>query len=107
MIQSTARFTAPAGSTDQLARTLSWTTITLRAARHLGVGRSIRYVLTRPKDSCLVQSNLELTHQPSPLLSCVYQRGLVTQAPCLPQKIGIYAAKLPENLTDEDPFETP
>ena len=40
---------------------------------------------------------LELTHQPSPLLSCVYQRGLVTQAPCLPQKTGIYAAKLPEN----------
>ena len=61
MIQSTARFTAPAGSTDQLARTLSWTTITLRAARHLGVGRSIRYVLTRPKDSCLVQSNLKST----------------------------------------------
>ena len=41
---------------------------------------------------------LELTHQPSPLPSCVYpQSGLVTQAPCLPQTTGIYAAKLPEN----------
>ena len=49
------------------------------------------------KDQERSNTCLELTHQPSPLLSCVYPRGLVTQAPCLPEKIGIYAAKLPEN----------
>ena len=58
---------------------------------------AVVFTFKEGKDQERSNTCLELTHQPSPLLSCVYQRGLVTQAPCLPQKIGIYAAKLPEN----------
>ena len=43
---------------------------------------------------------LVLSRQWIPLLRCVCQRGLVTRAPCLQRKTGIYALIPPENWCD-------